>query len=593
MKIDAGTREAVIATRGSKAVKALSWYSEIGDQPQMRTIAGGLIVIGLIGRNRRLTRAGVRMLIAHELATTMKNFVKKRVNRTRPRSARDEDEQKPKPGRSTEKEETSFPSGHSAGAVAAARAFAAEYPEHKVPALTAAGLVAVAQIPRCAHYPTDVGAGIAIGAAAEAAVGLAWRAVERIAGLGRGYSVERLNWSDEDLGSIDFPAGKMEVQASFGSGLARRSTDAPGVFWAVGDRGPNLKIKTMVERYGVEAMRAFEDQPGTKVMPRLDLGPQIAQLRVNGNRVERLSILRLKDQVGEAVSGLPIPGGEHARAEPAIDLDGNHLDPDPSGLDTEGIAALSDGGFWVGDEFGPSLVRLDAGGKVLARLVPETAKLDGAGYPIRATLPAIAGKRQLNRGFEAIALSGDEKWLFLAFQSPLAHPDEKTHERASHVRVWRLDAATMEVAAQYLYPLDPPESFRRDRAKGTVERSDLKVSEMVWLAADRLLILERASETTKLYSVELDEAFALPPEHLDIGTRPTVEELSAGGTLSLPVLRKTLLFNSDDAPEVSADLEGMVILSPTELLLVNDNDFGVEGAHSMFWRLRFDHPIFR
>jgi hypothetical protein len=56
---------------------------------------------------------------------------------------------------------------------------------------------------------------------------------------------------------------------------------------------------------------------------------------------------------------------------------------------------------------------------------------------------------------------------------------------------------------------------------------------------------------------------------------------------------KALVFTSDDAPEVAADLEGMIVLSRSELLLVNDNDFGVEGTHTRFWRIRFDEPIFR
>ena len=35
----------------------------------------------------------------------------------------------------------------------------------------------------------------------------------------------------------------------------------------------------------------------------------------------------------------------------------------------------------------------------------------------------------------------------------------------------------------------------------------------------------------------------------------------------------------------------MVVLSPTELLLVNDNDFGVEGAETQFWKVIFEQPI--
>jgi hypothetical protein len=207
-------------------------------------------------------------------------------------------------------------------------------------------------------------------------------------------------------------------------------------------------------------------------------------------------------------------------------------------------------------------------------------------------LPAIAARRQLNRGFEAIAVTADQQSLFVAFQSPLAHPDEAAHKCARHVRIWRLDPATMHVEAQFLYPLDPPDTFLRDVAKGPLDKGDLKISELVALPDDSLLVLERASETTKIYRIAPGSASALPAEHLDILTRPSVEELSGAGDLPLPTLRKTLIFSSDDAPEVAPDLEGMVMLSPHELLLVNDSDFGVEGAHTSFWRLTFAEPLF-
>jgi hypothetical protein len=404
-----------------------------------------------------------------------------------------------------------------------------------------------------------------------------------------GFTVERLAWSDEALGEIALPKARMAIRSGFGSGLARRAGDPPGTIWAVGDRGPNLKVKTARERYGLDLGAAGAGK-GAKIMPCLDLGPAIARLHVAGDRVELIREIRITDSTGRPVSGLPVSARLNATSEPALDLEGNLLAPDPSGLDTEGIAARADGSFWVGDEFGPSLVRLDPEGQVLTRWVPEGCGIAGAAYPVEPRLPAIAARRQLNRGFEAICLSADEKCLFLAFQSPLAHPDEAAHARARHVRLWRLDAATGAILAQYLYPLDPPASFRRDAARGRLAWSDLKVSEICLLGGNRLLVLERGSETTKIYRVGLDPDRVLPPEHLDIATRPTLEELSAGGA-ALPALDKQLLFTTDDAPEIAADLEGMAILSPTELLLVNDNDFGVEGAETGFWRVRFERPL--
>lgn len=153
---------------GTAAVEALELVADLGDQPPMRILCGGVIGVGLVTGNRRLARAGVAMLAAHTLATFVKDQVKTRVDRTRPRSAaKPGKDAKPRVGDKTSKEETSFPSGHSAGAASVARAFARAYPEHAGKAYAAAGVLALSQIPRCAHYPTDVGAGIAIGIASE------------------------------------------------------------------------------------------------------------------------------------------------------------------------------------------------------------------------------------------------------------------------------------------------------------------------------------------------------------------------------------------------------------------------------------------
>jgi membrane-associated phospholipid phosphatase len=176
---DARTAEAVRPHRRSWPVRALEPIADLGDQPPMRALCAAVIAAGLAGGDRRLAKAGLAMLAAHTLASAGKNFVKRRIDRTRPRSSgkRGKDH-RPSPGRSEAKEETSFPSGHAAGAAAVARAFARSYPEHAGPAYAAAGIIALAQIPRCAHYPTDVGAGLAIGLAAEAAVDAAARLLE-------------------------------------------------------------------------------------------------------------------------------------------------------------------------------------------------------------------------------------------------------------------------------------------------------------------------------------------------------------------------------------------------------------------------------
>ena len=163
---------------GSLPIQALDVLSKVGDQPELRLIAGSLMVAGTFAGNDRLVRAGSRMVIAHEAATMAKDLLKTEIDRTRPRSASNSEQKKPKKGDHTAKEKTSFPSGHSAGAIAAARAFSREYPEYGWWAIGGAALIALSQIPRRAHYPTDVAAGLLIGLLVEAGTDMAWDAAK-------------------------------------------------------------------------------------------------------------------------------------------------------------------------------------------------------------------------------------------------------------------------------------------------------------------------------------------------------------------------------------------------------------------------------
>lgn len=176
-KADAAAAEAIAPYRGLAVLEPLA---DLGDQPQLRTVCAAAIAAGLAagrssGWGPRLARTGLRMLVAHEAATLAKDFVKRRVDRTRPRSRRRPGkDHRPRLGGSRAKEETSFPSGHSAGAAAVARAFAREFPEQAGPAAAAAGVLGLVQLPRCAHYPTDIAVGATIGLLAEAAVAALW-----------------------------------------------------------------------------------------------------------------------------------------------------------------------------------------------------------------------------------------------------------------------------------------------------------------------------------------------------------------------------------------------------------------------------------
>ena len=156
--------------RDRPAVKAVGFLAEIGDQPQLVATSIGTTVIGLIARRPDMIRGGVRMLAAHAAATFVKSAIKSSIDRTRPAKAIEDGKARFEPGDSDDHEQTSFPSGHTAGAVAVARAAARDIDGAGAPAAVITGMVAAAQPINGKHYLSDLVVGAAVGWIAEALV---------------------------------------------------------------------------------------------------------------------------------------------------------------------------------------------------------------------------------------------------------------------------------------------------------------------------------------------------------------------------------------------------------------------------------------
>ncbi len=164
--------------RDQPAVKALGKLSEGADQPPLLLLGVGTMVVGAALRQPVMLRTGARMLASEVVATGIKSIIKRSVDRTRPAKAIATGKHDFKPGDSKDHDESSFPSGHTAGAVAVAGALAKDVPVLGAPAYALASGVAAVQMPRGKHYILDTVAGAAVGFVAQRAASAAVRVAE-------------------------------------------------------------------------------------------------------------------------------------------------------------------------------------------------------------------------------------------------------------------------------------------------------------------------------------------------------------------------------------------------------------------------------
>ena len=349
------------------------------------------------------------------------------------------------------------------------------------------------------------------------------------------------------------------------------------------DRGPNGEP--------VSDKRPFLLPAFAPEIVRFELNPSTGVISIT----ERI---QLKQPSMSLLTGLPntaITGTTSTpyNDEAPINLFNATLPLDAMGGDFEGVVIAPDGTFWMVDEYRPAIYQFSAAGVMLKRYVPQGTAA-AAGQPVGTfgteALPAVIGQRRQNRGFEGIALQNGRIYAFV--QSPIRNPSNLssgTLNNSRNIRIVEFNPVTETTTRQFLYIMDNP-----DLGGATNSRAD-KIGDAVPFTNGQFLVVERDDDAIdtdpidkiekKIYRFNLggatdisafSGAVALPG-----GGSKTVDQMTAAELASVNIVPIQKFLHIDLAKagyNTVEKVEGLALISPDSIAVINDNDFNVGAS---------------
>ena len=352
-----------------------------------------------------------------------------------------------------------------------------------------------------------------------------------------------------------FPDG---LPIGLGSGLSfvGKTSDGALQFVALTDRGPNADAPQWT---------AEGQARESKIFIRPDFVPQWMTVTVKDGKAKASHPVLLHDGKG-SIHGLPLqPGTVGATGEMALN---DALQPialtDSRGLDTEGLVADGQGGFWLCDEYGPFLIHVDGQGKILKQFGPDA---QAGEQQVAAGLPSVLAWRQPNRGFEGIARLPSGK-IIAAVQSTL-DIDGKTAKSATFIRLLELDPQTGNTR-MLAYPLES--GFYK-------KNKDAKIGDLVAVDEQTLLVIEQGKDKDKqmhnrIYRLDLAKATDLSGQLIANKALEyaDADALQAAGVVPVG---KQLLVDLQSLGWSAEKAEGLTLVDAKTIAVASDNDFGL------------------
>ena len=259
--------------------------------------------------------------------------------------------------------------------------------------------------------------------------------------------------------------------------------------------------------------------------------------------VRRVETIFLSDP--DAIAPFPLVSETHARRY----LTGRDFDP-------ESIAPRAGGGFWIGDEFGPFLLEVDARGRLLS-----VTSVRAAGQEVRSpdhwqgADGAVVGR---SKGLEGMGHSADGRFLYPMLEGPVrdAQGAPETDEQGrTALRILEFDTVSRAFTGrEWLYPLADPNHA---------------IGDITILAPGEALVIERdsaqgeAAQFKRIVRITMPEegGLVVPHESLDLLAIADPGDLSGGrganGVFRFPFVT----------------IESVARLDNGDLLIVNDNNY--------------------
>lgn len=345
-------------------------------------------------------------------------------------------------------------------------------------------------------------------------------------------------------------------------------------FWTISDRGVNVDA--------ANANPAGCKPTYDKIYAFPAYAPKIHRIRVNGDSIQILHTITMKRPNGTTATGVINPTGfgstalEQAVRDTVMDC-ANYasktIPKDVWGIDAEGLAVDRFGNFWISEEGGASIWKLNAAGVVQKRYSPY-ANLPGAESQ-DVLIDTVYKYRKNNRGFEGLAIAPNGK-IYAMIQSPVLYPNQSTGENTRIHRILEIDPSN-DSWRMFAYLND---GIVGPSGGNQIRLRDWKIGDIAAISDTTFLVIEQALRGTtdikRLYKINIANATPVTSGLYNGKTlEALVDAVGLTGAAIVPV-QKTLVMNmlANGWPASLEKAEGLAIIDANTIAFVNDNDYG-------------------
>lgn len=345
-------------------------------------------------------------------------------------------------------------------------------------------------------------------------------------------------------------------------------------FWVCSDRGVNIDAANA----NPSACRPTYD----KMYMFPSYAPKIHRIRVYNGVIDILQTITIKRPSGSTASGIINPTGlgstaqEQASTDTVLDCSNfsSKIAPkDTFGIDSEGLVVDAEGNFWLCDEGGATIWKLNSNGVLIKRYTPYY-NLPNA-QSVDVALDTVFKYRKNNRGFEGISITPNGK-IYAIIQSPILYPSKSVGEATRVHRIIEIDPVT-NTQRMFAYLND---GIIGASGPNQIRLRDWKIGDMAAINDSTFLVLETAirgtSDYRRLYEININQA---TPVHSGLYGGLTLEALVDSTGLAnkniKPVTKKlTMDLLANGWPVSLEKPEGLAILNDSTIAICNDNDYG-------------------